>query len=179
MQISTNVCTTAGFERSSLQLAWEFTVMTTRTITNRLVSMRDDAFERTKNGISFLIESVTNNPRPGVARELRGVMTVPWYLNQLVWFGYFCCHLGIATMISIAQFIISISSYFRCQFWKGCGYCIETFFVFFIIAFKNLVWSLPHQYSWSTSLYFILYFCFCNLHKVNYVRNTIVNERFD
>eukprot|EP01147_Barroeca_monosierra_P006961 gene6961-7613_t len=72
-----------GFERSSLQLAWEFTVMTTRTITNRLVSMRDDAFERTKNGISFLIESVTNNPRPGVARELRGVMTVPWYLNQL------------------------------------------------------------------------------------------------
>ena len=58
--------------------------MSTRTITNRLVTMRDDAFERTKDGISFRIEKVDEKPRAGVARELHGVMTVPWYLNQLV-----------------------------------------------------------------------------------------------
>lgn len=72
-----------GFTRDSLVLAWEFTVMSTRTITNRLVTMRDDAFERTKDGISFRIEKVDEKPRAGVARELHGVMTVPWYLNQL------------------------------------------------------------------------------------------------
>ncbi|EGD80370.1 hypothetical protein PTSG_10625 [Salpingoeca rosetta] len=71
-----------GFRRSSLVLAWEFTVMSTHTITNRLVTIRDDAFKRTQDGISFSIEHVEEKPRAGVARQLRGVMKVPWYLNQ-------------------------------------------------------------------------------------------------
>eukprot|EP00055_Hartaetosiga_balthica_P010956 m.48442 g.48442 ORF g.48442 m.48442 type:complete len:649 (-) comp7397_c0_seq1:95-2041(-) len=73
----------AGFERGSLQLAFDFTVMSTHTQTNRIVTMRDDAFKRTQDGIPFSVLKVENNPRPGVARQITGVMKVPWYLTQL------------------------------------------------------------------------------------------------
>eukprot|EP00730_Choanoeca_flexa_P010521 TRINITY_DN1839_c0_g1_i1.p1 TRINITY_DN1839_c0_g1~~TRINITY_DN1839_c0_g1_i1.p1 ORF type:complete len:645 (+),score=114.50 TRINITY_DN1839_c0_g1_i1:2-1936(+) len=72
----------AGFSRQDLTLAWDFTVSSTKTQTSRMVTIRDDAFERVSGGIPFKITSVQDSPRRGVARELHGEMTVPWYLTQ-------------------------------------------------------------------------------------------------
>jgi hypothetical protein len=73
----------AGFARASLQIAWDFTVMSTHTLNNRLLSMRDDALERTAAGISFTISQSEDNPSASIARRVTGRMTVPWYLNQV------------------------------------------------------------------------------------------------
>eukprot|EP00049_Salpingoeca_infusionum_P018359 m.356907 g.356907 ORF g.356907 m.356907 type:complete len:654 (+) comp17657_c0_seq1:91-2052(+) len=73
----------AGVNRTTLTLAWDFTVSSTKTQTNRIVTMRDDAFERTANGIPFTITRVQDSPREGIAREIHGIMEVPWYLTEL------------------------------------------------------------------------------------------------
>lgn len=72
-----------GVARSSLQLAWDFTVMSTHTLTNRMLTMRDDAFRRTTGGIAYRITESQDNPSSDIARRVHGYMTVPWYLNQV------------------------------------------------------------------------------------------------
>ena len=42
---------TAGVEQSSLQLAWDFTVGTTKSVTQRMVAARDDAMSRLAAGM--------------------------------------------------------------------------------------------------------------------------------
>lgn len=77
-----DVTAKAGWKRAEHQLMWDFTVQSTRTQTNRMVAMRDDAFKRTEKGISFVFDKVIDKPSSNVRRELHGIMTVPWYLTQ-------------------------------------------------------------------------------------------------
>lgn len=77
-----DVTVRVGWQRAEHQLLWEFTVQSTRTQTNRMVMMRDDAIRRTAGGIPFFFTNVVDNPSNDISRELHGVMTVPWYLTQ-------------------------------------------------------------------------------------------------
>lgn len=72
---------TAGVKREDLQLAWDFTVGSSEQFTGRILSMREDAFQRVEE-FDFTFTVVKENPRKGVARQLQGLMTVPWYLNE-------------------------------------------------------------------------------------------------
>ncbi len=67
-----------------LQLSWDFTVQSTKTITTTMITMRDDAFSRIKNGsVNYKIEAVVDYPIdiPYAGRKINGTMYVPWYLN--------------------------------------------------------------------------------------------------
>ncbi len=88
----------SGIERSSLYLAWDFTVASTENITGRMLSIRNRAFaglgdsnltDGTVQGSApaFHIDTVTDFPTAtghGVenVREVFGTYTVPCYLNQ-------------------------------------------------------------------------------------------------
>jgi hypothetical protein len=82
----------AGVKRMNLYSAWDFTVASRQTLTERARSMRDNAFAQLGdtnlsdmqvqgNSPAF---SVTSNTDPGnanIAREVKGTVTVPCYLN--------------------------------------------------------------------------------------------------
>ncbi len=83
---------TAGIARSSLYLAWDFTVASDANNTSRMLSMRNRAFAQLgdtnlEDGIpegvspSFEVTSVQENPNPGeIARRVKGTFTVPCFL---------------------------------------------------------------------------------------------------
>lgn len=87
-----NKLETAGIERSSLYLAWDFTVASDANNTERMLAMRNDAFAQLgdthlENGIpegvspSFRVAKVENEPYPGqIARLVRGNFEVPCFL---------------------------------------------------------------------------------------------------
>ncbi len=79
--------------RSSLYLAWDFTVASAESITGRALTIRDDAFERLGdtdlgnrtiegNAPGFAVTSTSNNPATGIARRVEGTITVPCYLSS-------------------------------------------------------------------------------------------------
>ncbi len=82
----------AGISRSSLYLAWDFTVASDENNTGRELSMRNRAFaelgdENLANGIvegtapAFAVTSIENEPNPGeIARRVKGTFTVPCFL---------------------------------------------------------------------------------------------------
>src|SRR6185437_13229379 len=82
----------AGIQRSSLYLAWDFTVASDENNTGRELSMRNRAFaalgdNNLADGIvegtapSFVVTKVENEPNPGeIARRVKGTFTVPCYL---------------------------------------------------------------------------------------------------
>ncbi len=82
----------AGIQRSSLYLAWDFTVASDENNTKRELSMRNDAFAQLgdtnlENNVvegvspSFNVEKVENEPNPGqIARRVKGTFTVPCFL---------------------------------------------------------------------------------------------------
>ncbi len=81
----------AGIARSDLYLAWDFTVASDQNIAARMLHIRDDAFAQlgdTKmaDGVvsgtapAFTVDTVDENPKPGLARRVRGHFTVPCYL---------------------------------------------------------------------------------------------------
>ncbi|HVA73311.1 MAG TPA: hypothetical protein VNF71_01935 [Acidimicrobiales bacterium] len=88
----------AGWARSDLYLAWDFTTASTESVTSRLVSMRNDALGQLgqttadmKAGVvtpsskapAFTVSSVadyTTSQNPYVAREITGTFTVPCYV---------------------------------------------------------------------------------------------------
>ncbi|HUY64772.1 MAG TPA: hypothetical protein VMV14_09700 [Acidimicrobiales bacterium] len=88
----------AGWNRSSLYLAWDFTTASTRSVTGRLLAIRDDALSQlgeTKADMgkglitpdskspAFTVESVTNftpSQNVSVARRITGTFTVPCYI---------------------------------------------------------------------------------------------------
>ena len=73
----------AGVVRSSLQLAWDFTVASTQSLTGRLVAMRDDAFAQLGDAApTFTVDQVTDSPRPTVRRQVQGTFQVPDYLTD-------------------------------------------------------------------------------------------------
>lgn len=84
----------AGIQRGELFLAWDFTVASRQSLTQRMLSIRDDAFSQLGDtsladlkvqGSSpqFEVSSVTSfTPAqdPYIAREVKGTVTVPCYL---------------------------------------------------------------------------------------------------
>jgi hypothetical protein len=83
-----------GVDRADLYLAWDFTVASTRNITGRLTTIRDDAFRQLGdsnladgvvqgNAPAFSVDSVTDftaAQNSKVARRVMGHFTVPCYI---------------------------------------------------------------------------------------------------
>eukprot|EP00041_Stephanoeca_diplocostata_P006054 m.74074 g.74074 ORF g.74074 m.74074 type:complete len:677 (-) comp16145_c0_seq1:149-2179(-) len=68
--------------RDTLQVAWDFTVGTRERITQRMLGVRDDALERVgQEGPTYIITSIENYPNNFTARQIKGIMSVPMYLN--------------------------------------------------------------------------------------------------
>lgn len=77
-----------GVDRSELQLAWDFTIASQQSLTERLLTIRDDAFAWLGgNAPEFTIDSVgvdiEGEPRGGLSRGISGTFQVPNYLNQV------------------------------------------------------------------------------------------------
>jgi hypothetical protein len=72
----------AGVERGELQLAWDFTIASSRTLAGRLLHIRDDAFRALGSRAPvFMITSVQENPAPEFRRRIKGTFQVPLYLT--------------------------------------------------------------------------------------------------
>jgi hypothetical protein len=72
----------AGVARDDLQLAWDFTIATSRSIAGRMLHMRDDAFEWLGDRAPvFTITSIEDQPRPEIWRRIMGTFEVPLYLT--------------------------------------------------------------------------------------------------
>src|SRR5207244_3560008 len=62
----------AGITRDDLQLAWDFTVASTQSLTGRMLHIRDDAFAALGNRApAFTITSVQENPAPEFRRRIK------------------------------------------------------------------------------------------------------------
>lgn len=73
----------AGVARDTLQLAWDFTVASTESLTGRMLAMRDDAFASLGDAApAFTVDTVTENPNPYVRRRIEGTFEVPLYLTD-------------------------------------------------------------------------------------------------
>ena len=72
----------AGVARGELQLAWDFTVASGRSIAGRMLRMRDDAFKWLGGRAPvFTVTSVQENPAAEFRRRIRGTFEVPLYLT--------------------------------------------------------------------------------------------------
>ena len=73
----------AGAERSELYSAWDFTVASQRNLSERLLTMRDDAFERLgSKAPTFKVNEVVTDDLPdGIGRRVIGTFDVPSYLT--------------------------------------------------------------------------------------------------
>lgn len=90
----------AGVSRSSLYMAWDFTVASAESVTGRALKIRDDAFARlgdenladrvidgtapqfTINAQGGEFSGIKNNPNSKVLRQVNGRITVPCYLSS-------------------------------------------------------------------------------------------------
>ncbi len=84
----------AGIGRGDLFLAWDFTVESEKSLSQRILSIRDDAFRQlgdanladlkvVGSSPQFEVSTVTNFTAaedPNIAREVKGTVTVPCYL---------------------------------------------------------------------------------------------------
>ena len=73
----------SGVDRSQLFAAWDFTVASQRNLSERLLTMRDDAFDRLGDGApKFRVSEVVTDDLPaGIGRRVRGSFDVPSYLT--------------------------------------------------------------------------------------------------
>ncbi|MCW2607718.1 MAG: hypothetical protein JWO60_2411, partial [Frankiales bacterium] len=73
----------AKVDLSELQLAWTFTVASTRSLTERMLHIRDDAFaDLGKDGApAFTVDEVTDGVSDRTRRRITGTFTVPSYLT--------------------------------------------------------------------------------------------------
>jgi hypothetical protein len=72
----------AGVARGDLYLAWDFTVASTRNITERLLFMRDDAFARLgASAPVFTVTNVENNLDARIFRRVTGTFQVERYVD--------------------------------------------------------------------------------------------------
>lgn len=73
----------AGVPRDQLQLAWDFTVASTRSLTGRMIAIRDDAFRALGRGTpAYSVTNVIENPNPQVRRRIEGTFALPLYLTD-------------------------------------------------------------------------------------------------
>jgi len=74
--------TDAGVARSDLQLAWTFTVASTRNISERMLHIRDDALAALGDAApKYTITAVNPNSDDNIALQIEGTYTVPNYLT--------------------------------------------------------------------------------------------------
>ena len=75
-----------GVERHELYLAWDFTVASTRSLSQRMLHIRDDAFASLAGAAPhFTVTQVQEPPAatsPRVARRIQGTFEVPSYLSE-------------------------------------------------------------------------------------------------
>jgi len=73
----------ADVARSDLYLAWDFTIASERSLSERLLHIRDDAFASLHGGVpSFTVDSVQEAPNPNLLRVVSGTFAVPLYLSD-------------------------------------------------------------------------------------------------
>ncbi len=73
----------ADVKRGSLQLAWDFTVASTESLTGRLIAIRDDAFGALgRSAPQFTVDTVTDNLNEFFARRIEGTVSMPLYLTD-------------------------------------------------------------------------------------------------
>jgi hypothetical protein len=73
----------AGYDTRDLQLAWDFTTSSDAEKTGWLLHMRDDALAAVgETGPAYRITEVTENPNEHIRRRIKGMMTVPLYLES-------------------------------------------------------------------------------------------------
>lgn len=74
-----------GVSTEGINLAWDFTVASTESLTGRALHMRDDAFGRLGTAApTFTVTKVTEptpEEEPDLARQVEGTIDVPSYLN--------------------------------------------------------------------------------------------------
>jgi len=72
-----------GVGTSGLYLAWDFTVASERNLSERMLHIRDDAFKTLGDKApDYIVTKVTDNDAADpIAREVRGTIAVPSYLN--------------------------------------------------------------------------------------------------
>lgn len=72
-----------GIDRSSLVLAWDFTVASTRSLTGRMLAVRDRGLAINGDGAPpFEVTSVDENPGGGLWRRVRGSFVAPSFLRE-------------------------------------------------------------------------------------------------
>ncbi|MCY7297690.1 MAG: hypothetical protein LH616_00570 [Ilumatobacteraceae bacterium] len=72
----------AGVNRSELQLAWTFTVASTRNISERMLHIRDEALAALGDAApAYTITAVTPNSDDDIALQIEGTYTVPNFLT--------------------------------------------------------------------------------------------------
>ncbi len=73
----------AGMQRADLQIAWDFTIASTQSLTGRMIAMRDDAFSVLGNAApTFAVTKVTENPNEFARRRIEGTFQTPLYLTD-------------------------------------------------------------------------------------------------
>lgn len=72
----------AGIDRDELVLAWDLTVASEESLTERMLHLRDDAFaELGAAAPAFTVLDVAEEPEPGILRRVNGTIEVPQYLT--------------------------------------------------------------------------------------------------
>jgi hypothetical protein len=73
----------AGVAREELYLAWDFTVASERSLSERMLHIRDDAFASLGAAApAFTVTKVTQNPDANRSRRIEGTFTVPNYMTN-------------------------------------------------------------------------------------------------
>ena len=74
----------AGVARNDLYLAWDFTVASQRNLTERLLFMRDDAFDRLGSAApAFTVTLVENEVNAAIYRRVTGTFDVERYVDSV------------------------------------------------------------------------------------------------
>ena len=72
----------AGIDRKVLYLAWDFTVASQRSLSERMLSIRDQALDTLgSTAPAFTVTSVTPNTAANIAQQIVGTYTVPNFLS--------------------------------------------------------------------------------------------------
>ena len=82
MEAALTALTDAGIARKSLYLAWDFTVASERNLSERMLSIRDQALASLGDGApAFELTTVTPAPKDNIAVQVEGTYTVPNFLT--------------------------------------------------------------------------------------------------
>ncbi len=72
-----------GVRRADTQLAWDFTIASTQSLTGRMLAIRDDAFRSLGDAApKFTVSKVTDRPNEFVRRRVEGTFEMPLYLTD-------------------------------------------------------------------------------------------------